>query len=137
MSANAKNGSGIVMHLSNKTLFAALSGAVLWFGIHWILESSIGSYFWYGVVLLVGSIEYVQRKSDSLKENTVIKRTVNEGSTAFRNNMPLSSNPYLKPVADLEDVDLASYWIRGYYAAEITSCATLSAPIGCQPYRSC
>ena len=41
-----------------------------------------------------------------------------EGYEAFNNNIPKSNNPYLKPIAEIEDMESAELWFTGYIAAE-------------------
>lgn len=41
-----------------------------------------------------------------------------EGYEAFKQNIPKSDNPYLKPNAEKEDMEAAELWFTGYITAE-------------------
>ena len=49
------------------------------------------------------------------------KSATQEGYEAREKNIPRTNNPYLKPIAENEDMEAAELWFTGYIAAEKNS----------------
>ena len=59
-----------------------------------------------------------KRLTDPALTKEQINRIAEEGDLAFKDNRPKSSNPYILPNATKENLELASFWDRGYISAE-------------------
>lgn len=46
------------------------------------------------------------------------KSPADKGFEACKKNIPKTNNPYLKPIAENDDIESAELWFSGYIAAE-------------------
>ena len=113
----------VMWTLSLMSVFATVFGTPDYFALHWLRVSlAIGVVFLpaWGYIKLTEMVTPTAPKQliDPALTKEQINRIAEEGDLAFKNGSPKSNNPYILPNAQKEDLELASYWDRGYISAE-------------------